>query len=83
MGVCFKGFEHIAQLLIEHGANVNTVNFNGATALIFAATFARTTLVKLLLNCGADASLEDDRGHSALDHAKIQGIREVITILDS
>lgn len=33
MGVCFKGYKEIAALLLEHGADVNVQNLDGATAL--------------------------------------------------
>ena len=82
MGVCFKGYNEIAKLLLDNGANVNVTNFNGATALIFAATFGRMEIAKMLLEHGADKTLQDDRGHTAADHAKMQGIREMVELLE-
>jgi len=77
------GYEELAKLLIENGANVNSRNFNGATALIFAASFGRTAIATLLLECGADPSIKDDSGNMAMDHAKMQGISEIVKLLES
>ncbi len=83
MGVCFKGYPAIAKLLISHGADVNAVNFNNATALIYAATFAQADIARLLLEHGADASYKDDRGHKAYDHAKMQGVKPLMDLLEN
>ena len=50
MGVCFKGYDTIASLLIAHGANVNKTNFNGATALIYATTFGKKRNCKIIVS---------------------------------
>ena len=59
MGVAFKGYADIAQLLIEQGADLNLQHGNGGTALMFAAIFGRNELVKLLLAHGADKFILD------------------------
>jgi uncharacterized protein len=83
MGVSFKGDINIARLLIEHGADVNKTNFNKGSALIFASTFGRIELVKLLLDHGADKYQKDEKGFTAFDHAKMQGIESVLTLLQT
>ena len=82
MGVCFKGFDELAELLVNKGANVNVKNSMGGTCLIYAATFNKPKIAKLLLDNGADASVKDNRGHTALDHAKLQGSHELINMLE-
>lgn len=82
MGVCFKGFGAIAKKLIEQGANVNERNSMGSTCLIYAVTFKHIDIAKLLLANGADTSVKDGRGNSALDHAKLQGIPDLIDLLE-
>jgi ankyrin repeat protein len=81
MGVSFKGYENIAKLLIDHNANVNVKNYNGATALIYATMFKKIPILNLLLNNGADTSIKDDSGRTALDHAKMQGTKEAMELL--
>ena len=38
-------------------------------------------MVKLLLDNGADANIQDDRGNTALDHANMQGLEEMKELL--
>ena len=83
MGVCFKGHTNIAKLLLDNGANVNVTNFNGATALIYAATFAKKDIVNLLLENGADITIKDDRGNTAMDHAQMQDAKPIIELLEN
>lgn len=81
MGVAFKGYADIAQLLIENGAQLDLQHGNGGTALMFAAMFGRHDLLKALLAAGADKTLLDMRGHSVYDLAAQQGNAEAIAIL--
>ncbi|HKG04918.1 MAG TPA: ankyrin repeat domain-containing protein, partial [Pedobacter sp.] len=83
MGVAFKGYDRIAKLLIESGANLNLQHGNGGTALMFAAMFGRHDLLKTLLQSGASKSLLDIRGLSVYDLAAQQGNTEAIAILDA
>ena len=55
----------------------------GATCLIYAAMFNREEIAKMLLAKGADASIKDVRGLTALDHAKAQGTTSLIALLDN
>ncbi|TVZ15862.1 hypothetical protein JM81_2114 [Maribacter sp. MAR_2009_72] len=82
MGVCFKGFTDIAKLLIDKGAALNERNAMGATCLIYAAQFNRLEIAKLLIANGADKSIKDNRGNSALDHAKTQGLSALIDLFE-
>ena len=81
MGVCFKGFEAIAQLLLDAGADPNKTNFNGSSALMFAVLFGKTNLVNLLMQYGANPNLQDGNGNTALYHAKMQGNAEILKLL--
>lgn len=83
MGVCFKGYPDIAELLITNGADVNAVNFNKASALIYAATFSQEDIVKLLLKYNVDTSHKDSKGNTAFDHAKMQGSKVLMAILEN
>lgn len=82
IGVSFKGYLDIATLLISKGADVNAQNSNGATALIFAATFKQKRIINLLIEHGADRLLKDSRGLMAIDHARMQGLNDVVALLE-
>ena len=53
----------------------------GGTPLIYASTFQRTEIVKILLVHNAHKGAKDKEGKSALDHAKINGFTELIQLL--
>ena len=82
MGATFKGYTNMVDLLIELGkANVNQVNANGASALIFAATFGQKDIAEKLIAHGADKSIKDNRGKTAKDHAIMQDNKVLVDIL--
>ncbi len=66
---------------MEAGADVNIQNGMGGTALSFAAMFNKVGLVKLLLENGAEKSLKDNQGITALQQAERQGFQEIIDLL--
>ena len=53
-------------LLGEHGANINAQDSSGQTALMNASDKCRDWEIKALLAVGADPSVVDKRGRSAL-----------------
>jgi rhodanese-related sulfurtransferase len=57
------------QLLIDAGIDVQHVNVNAATPLMFAASSGRANAVARLLAAGADPLFETDLGLTALDMA--------------
>lgn len=82
MGATFKGYVNMVDLLLNVGkANVNQVNANGASALIFAATFGQNEIVTKLLTAGADREIKDSRGKTAKDHAVMQENETIIKML--
>jgi ankyrin repeat protein len=83
MGACFKGYTGIAEILIEAGANVNERNGMGGTCLIFAVTFNREPMARLLLEKGARVDAKDPEGKTAVDHARSQGLPNLISILEA
>ncbi len=60
-----------AELLLEHGATVDTTGEAGSTPLMMAAGYGYTTLVTRLLEHGASISRQDGDGNDALDHAAL------------
>ena len=71
-------------LLIAKGANLDaTVDDNKRTALHKAAYCGHTPCVEALLKAGADASLKDRDGETALDRAKLMGHTQVNAHLEN
>jgi uncharacterized protein len=52
-GAAFKGYEEIAGLLLEQGADIDADNGVGMTPSMFAAMFGRTRMFELLQARGA------------------------------
>lgn len=82
MGACFKGYEEVARKLIRAGADINTRNVMGGNCLIFAITFKREKIAELLIAEGADTRARDTRGHTAADHARMQGLPNLLKLLE-
>ena len=59
----------IAQLLVRHGANVNAVTVTGWSVLMAAVVHGTPSLIRFLLEKGADPELKDEDGMTALAHA--------------
>ncbi|MBB6498814.1 ankyrin repeat domain-containing protein [Pedobacter cryoconitis] len=81
MGACFKGLLNMVTDLYQYKTAVNQVNYNGATALIFAATFGHEDITRILLKYGADKAIKDKFGKTALDYAINQENKNIIDIL--
>ena len=82
MGACFRGYETIARLLVNSkSANLNIRNYNGASALFFASTFNRISIVKLLLEKNVDKNIVDNFCKKAIDHAVNQENNEIVLLL--
>ncbi len=82
MGVAFKGYDHLAALLIEAGAEVDRRNGVGQTALMMAALFGKTAIVDRLIAAGADAAATDAAGNDARSVAASQGNAAMVEHLD-
>ena len=55
-----------ACILVDYGADINKLNLDGTTVLIRASDCGHTTIVKLLLTCGAKPDIQDSDGDTAL-----------------
>lgn len=65
------------RLLLKHGADANDV-FPGVTPLHLAISKLRVDKVRLLLDYGADPSVPDGRGSSAIDFAHVMRATEIL-----
>jgi FOG: Ankyrin repeat len=79
--------ENIVKMLLEKGAKVNQPENNGLTPLMYIAendkapVETRTAVAKMLLNAGADKTLKDKKGKTALDWAKEKKNTEIVEML--
>ena len=63
------GNEEIADVLLQHGADVDSTPERGLTSLMIAARQYNLEALQVLLHHGADLELTDRRGQTALMHA--------------
>ena len=64
-----SGRPDVIQLMLDHYAYIDAASPNGSTPLMMAAMYGSVDAVNLLLAAGADPSLKNQRGLSALDFA--------------
>ncbi len=78
-----RGHKDIVKMLLNKGANVNTQDGNGYTALIWAAAVGSKDIVEMLINAGVDVNAKDNNGKTALMYAADYGDKEIIELLKS
>ena len=71
----------VHQLLLEHGADINTQNRFGVTALYDASCSGALEIVRVLLAHGADVEVKYNDGQTALQVAAKEGHDEVVQLL--
>jgi uncharacterized protein len=64
-----NGHLEIMQLLLDEHAYIDAESPNGTTPLMMAAQYGPATAVKLLLDAGADPTLKNQLGLTAIDFA--------------
>jgi len=81
-----RGHVEYVRRVAQTGIDVNHVNDPGWTALLEAVVYGDGSaryqeIVRILLSAGADPSIGDAQGRTALDHAVARGHRAVADIL--
>lgn len=71
-----------ADALIERGVDINTPGYAQRTPLMNAVLNGDTQYVRKLLDLGADKTLTDSSGATALSLAKKGGHRSIVTLLE-
>ena len=79
---CF-GRIHTVQILLDAHVQVNAQSTEGLTALTEAAIGNQADILKLLLAAGADPSIRDGSGKTALDYAVQQAHPSAIALLQA
>ena len=68
-------------LLAHSGADIDASNYDGDTALIWAASCGHAAAVEVLMRVGADLHARNADGRTALDWAARNGHGPVVVIL--
>jgi ankyrin repeat protein len=63
----------VIHLLLDHSAYIDAESPNKSTPLMMAAMYSDSEAVRLLLDEGADATLKNEKGLTALDFAQAAG----------
>lgn len=78
---CKKGYAKIAQLLIQHGANIHAKDLLQRTPLHSCAVSGRSDIALLLLRSGAELNCLDIHGWEACQIAELNNHRELQELL--
>ncbi|KAI1307452.1 ankyrin repeat-containing domain protein [Xylaria venustula] len=71
----------LVRLLLDRGANTNTLDEYGNTPLFYAAYLSNTEVAQLLLDRGAEVDAKDHYGHTVLFNATRRGKIELVRLL--
>lgn len=78
-----SGMNDAVEFLISEGISINDSDQkSGSTPLIYAATANRKETVRLLLNKGADQSISNKAGKTALLIAREKNFEQIVRLLD-
>ena len=72
------GHDAVVGLLVERAADVDQVDWTGATALIRALRAGKLSTVKSLIGLGADLNPKDQYGNCAMDYAERAGHGDLV-----
>lgn len=75
------GREEIVSLLVQSGADVNGMDGDAMTPLMWASWNGHLKIVMLLIKAGADVNAQDKRGDSVLNYAVLGKNAETIAAL--
>uniref|UniRef100_A0A8D0KPX1 Retinoic acid induced 14 n=1 Tax=Strix occidentalis caurina TaxID=311401 RepID=A0A8D0KPX1_STROC len=78
-----NGHTEVCKYLLDHGADINTRDKNGRTALMMACEVGSLNMVEAFLRKGADVSLVDVFGQNALHYSKLSENTGIQNLLSS
>ena len=71
----------VVKLLLENSAYIDAASPNGSTPLMMAAMYGNTSTLKLLLDEGADPTLKNQLGLTAVDFAQRADRKEMVDLI--
>jgi ankyrin repeat protein len=81
--VTYGNIEAIKALLSgENKADINTKDSNGKTALHYAIEFHEENIAELLIECGADTTIEGEWAPNPRKAAEEHGLKKVVNAID-
>ena len=81
MDAVWRGNLDITKILVNKGAELNTINKEGQTNLVLAVGADKTDIVKILAKHGADPDIKDQMGMSAYGYATLFRKEKIVQIL--
>jgi ankyrin repeat protein len=80
----FNGHSNIANVVVtKTGMNINQQGVTGNSPLMWACQFGNYDLVQYFMNLGAEYSLINNDGNTAIDLAAAKGHRDIVSLLRS
>ena len=76
-----EGYQAVAQLLLDGGANPNLGDIYQNTALHFAALEGHNNVLHVLLDRGGDPNITNEGGNTPLHHAALLGHKDAMQVL--
>ena len=79
---CINNCSSIIMQLLDKGSNINSLDANGNTALMLSLHYENSDIATILMNRGADYSVQNKFKKTALDMAKERGLRDICAQLE-
>ena len=76
-----KGNQEMVKILIENGADINTINKKGDTPLTYAIQKGSKKMTRVLIEQGADINAMGKDGYTPLTYAIQKGNKEIMKML--
>ncbi len=76
--------EHLEIIqLLDHNANIDEQGYNGETALMEAVTWEKQETITLLLESGADPTIQNNKGRTAADIARSKRNKDLAQFIEN